>query len=169
MKTIKAVRVNHLRIYPAEREVISAVSKTKGTRAGALVFAENLPASEGQTPTNVLQLSGKQLDNLASMHGIRSTGRKGWNQLAILIGVGKSAAFVSSEPHKKGDKYVDRDGVEQEYTQDSTSNNVDSVILPEKVTNALVENTIREIISWEDETASVAALLEGNIAAEKPL
>lgn len=158
MKTIKTVGVNFLRIYPVEREVTSSVNGVKGTRAGALILRENLPASAGQNASNAVELSGKQLDNLASMHGIRATGRKGWSQLATLVGVGKSACTISCEEHAKGDKYVDREGVEQEYTKTSTNCNVDSIVLSDKVVSMLQAKTIDAIINWDEEDSLTAIL-----------
>lgn len=151
MKTIKKVAVSYLRIFPVEREVTSAISGTKSMRAGALVLAEVLPHSSGQNPTNALMLSGKQIDNLASMHRVSASGRKGWNQLASLMGVGKSVAQVSSDEHKKGDKYVDANtGEEKEYTKTSTANSVDAIILSDRVADKLVNATIDSIISsWD--------------------
>lgn len=159
MKTIKTVRVNFLRVYPTEREVTSSVNSVKGTRAGALVLMDILPHSEGQKENNAIELSGKQLNNLASMHGIRSTGREAWNDLAIYLGVGKSVAVLSCEEHKAGDKYINGEGVEQAYTQTSTNCNVDSVVLPDKVTNTLVEKTIEKNINWKDQDDLVSKML----------
>jgi len=161
MKTIKTVRVNFLRVYPTEREVESAVNKVKGTRAGALVLMDILPHSEGQAENNAIELSGKQLNNLASMHGIRSVGREAWNDLAIYLGVGKSVASLSCTEHQKGDKYVDGEGVEQEYTKTSTNCNVDSVILPDSVTKTLVDKTIEKNINWKDQNSLIDELLKG--------
>jgi hypothetical protein len=158
MKTISKLRVNFLRVYPEVRDVVSAVNGVKGKRAGALVLMENLPKSDGQDSSNVITLSPKQLNNLASMHGIRSTDRESWNDLAIYIGVGKSVAVVSSEEHKKGDTYVDGDGAEQKYTKTSTNAGVDSIILPDKVTNTLVEKTIEKNINWKDQDDIIARL-----------
>ena len=150
MKTIKKVAVSYLRIFPVEREVTSTISGTKSMRAGALILAEVLPHSSGQNPTNALMLSGKQIDNLASMHRIRS-GKKGWNELASAMGVGKSVAQVSSDEHKKGDKYVDANtGEEKEYTKTSTANSVDAIILSDRVTDKLINATIESIVSsWD--------------------
>jgi hypothetical protein len=158
MKTIKNLRVNFLRVYPEVREVESSVTKTKGKRAGALVLMDMLPHSDDQAEANAIELSPKQLDNLASMHGIRSTGREAWNDLAVYIGVGKSVAVVSAEEHKKGDTYIDADSNEQKYTKTSTNCGVDSIILPDKVTNTLVEKTIEKNINWKDQDDLIARL-----------
>jgi len=166
MKVTKRMPVNFLRIYPVEREVTSAVNGIKSLRAGALVLLENLPASSGQKESNAMELSGKQLDNLASMHGIRATGRKGWMQLATLVGVGKSACAVSCEEHKAGDTYVDSTGVEQKYTKTSTNSTLDSIILPDRVTSKMIDRTIDAIINWEEED-SVSKLLKGETAEEE--
>lgn len=166
MKVTKRMPVNYLRIYPVEREVTSAVNGVKSLRAGALILLENLPASNGQKASNAMELSGKQLDNLASMHGIRATGRKGWLQLATLVQVGKSACAVSFEEHTAGDTYVDTTGVEQKYTKTSTNSTLDSIILPDKVTAKMVDKTIDAIINWEEED-SVSKLLKGELEDEK--
>ena len=151
MKNTKRMLVNYLRIYPVEREVTSSVNGVKGVRAGALILMENLPASEGQKESNAMELSGKQLDNLASMHGIRATGKKGWLQLATLVDVGKSACAVSFQEHNAGDKYVDAKGAEQVYTKTSTASTLDSIILPDRVKNKMIDATIDAIINWEEE------------------
>lgn len=161
MKAIKNVRVNFLRVYPTERETVSSVNGVKGTRAGALVLMDTLPKSEGQSDNNAIELSGKQLNNLASMHGIRSIGREAWNDLSIYIGVGKSVAVLSCEEHKADDKYIDKDGVEQSYTKTSTFCNVDSVVLPDRVSTALIEKTIEKNINWKDQDDVIDSLLKG--------
>ena len=163
MKTQKPLLVNFLRIYPVERDVTS-VNGVKGKRAGALVLRENLPSSSGQKVSNAVELSAKQLDNLASMHGIRATGKKGWSQFATLIGVGKSACIVSSEEHAKGDKYVDTlTGEEKEYSQTSTNNSIDSIVLPDRVTAKMIDKTIEDIINFNEED-SILTALESEIA-----
>jgi hypothetical protein len=166
MKVTKRMSVNYLRIYPVEREVVSAVNNVKSLRAGALILLENLPASNGQKESNAMELSGKQLDNLASMHGIRAIGRKGWLQLATLVGVGKSACAVSFEEHKAGDPYVDSTGAEQKYTKTSTNSTLDSIILSDKITSKMVDRTIDAIINWEEED-SVSKLLKGDAVEEE--
>jgi hypothetical protein len=164
MKKIVRVLVDHLRIYPEERDVVSAVSKTKGTRAGALVLVDVLPCSEGQSATNALQLSGKQLTNLASMHGnaIRGIGKEAWLDLSTYVGVQQSVASITCEDHKKGDTYVNSDGEEQEYTQDSTSYSVNSIALPDMVTEKVITMTIEKNINWKNPGSLVAKLL-GNV------
>lgn len=166
MKTVKRMLVNYLRIYPVEREVTSSVNGVKSLRAGALILLENLPKSEGQKDANAMELSAKQLDNLAGMHGIRATGRKGWLQLSTLVGVGKSACAVSFEEHKAGDTYVDATGAEQKYTKTSTQSTLDSVILSDRITNKMVDATIDAIINWEEED-TVSQLLRGNAEVEE--
>lgn len=161
MKTIKTVRVNFLRVYASEREVISKVNKVKGTRAGALVLMDVLPHSGTQKENNVIELSGKQLDNLASMHGIRSTGRSAWNDLAIYIGVGKSVAVVSCEEHQAGEIYYDSNKDEQKYTETTTFCSVDSIVLSDKVTALLIEKTVEKNINWKDQDDLVAKMLAG--------
>lgn len=165
MKTTRKMLVNYLRIYPTEREVVSAVNGVKGLRAGALILMENLPTSDGQRASNAMELSGRQLDNLAGMHGIRAVGRKGWLQLSTLVGVGKSACVVSFEEHKAGDKYVDATGTEQKYTKTSTQSTLDSIILPDRIVNKIVDATIESIINWEEED-SVTKMLRGSVENE---
>ena len=167
MKKIAIVPVNFLRIYPEERSVESAVNKVKGTRAGALVFREMLPKSEGQSDNNAIELSGKQITNLASMHGnaIRGKGRDGWLDLATYVGVCKSVATISYEEHVKGDKYVDANDEEQVYTMTSTHCNVDSIILPDDITKTVVEQTIQKNINWKDQKSIIDRIMNpaGNI------
>lgn len=162
MKATKTVRVNFLRVYPETREVESSVNKVKGLRAGALVLIDMLPKSDGQSESNAIELSPKQLANLASMHGIRSTGREMYNDLAGYVQVGKSAAVISFEEHKKGDTYIDGDGAEQKYTKTSTNCNVDSVILPDKVSEKIVNAIIDKNINWKDQDDLIAKLT-GNV------
>jgi hypothetical protein len=162
----KKMLVNYLRVYPVEREVVSSVNKVKGLRAGALILMENLPKSEGQAESHVITLSGKQLDNLAGMHGIRAIGRKGWLQLSTLVGVGKSACVVSYQEHKAGEKYIDASGAEVPYTKTSTQSTLDSIILSDRITNKMVDATIDQIINWEEED-TVSKLLKGNAEKEE--
>ena len=151
MKTRKSYRLQHLLVFPSEKETVNKVTGTKSIKAGALIFSEDLPNGDGVTVKNVLNLSGKQIDMLAGMHGVTVKGRKGWNQFAKLIGVNRSSAIVSSEPHVKGETYVDQDGVEQVFGADSTRNTVDSVSLHSSVVAKFDEINIREILgSWED-------------------
>jgi len=161
MKKIAIVPVNFLRIYPEERSVESAVNKVKGTRAGALVFREMLPKSEGQSDNNAIELSGKQITNLASMHGnaIRGKGRDGWLDLATYVGVCKSVATISYEEHVKGDKYVDSEGNEQVYTKTTMHCNVDSIVLPDKVTDVILTKTIEKNINWKDQASLIDQIL----------
>jgi hypothetical protein len=163
MKTITKVAVNFLRIYPVEQKHVTP-NGVEGMRAGALVLLALLPRSAGQKEGNAIELSAKQLDNLASMHGIRETGKKGWSQLQTLIQVGKSACVLSSEEHNAGDTYVDTKGVEQKFKLTSTNTGLDSIILPNGVTTRMVEKTIDAILSY-DENDSVASLL-ADAAAE---
>lgn len=166
MKTRKSYRLQHLLVYPTERESTNKITGTKSVKAGALVFSEDLPNGEGVTVKNVLTLSGKQIDMLGAMHGVTAKGRKGWNQFAKLIGVNRSAAIVSSEPHLKGEKYLDTDSVEQIFKENSTRNTVDSVSLHSSVVAKFDEINIREILgSWED----VDAFSENAITAEVEL
>jgi len=151
MKTRKSYRLQHLLVYPSTKEVVNKVTGTKSLKDGALIFSEDLPNGDGVTVKNVLNLSGKQIDMLAGMHGITVKGRKGWNQFAKLIGVNRSSAIVSSEPHVKGEPYVDTDGVEQKFAENSTRNTVDSVSLHSSVVAKFDDITIREILgSWEE-------------------
>jgi hypothetical protein len=162
MKTITKVGVNFLRIYPVERKVVSP-NGVEGMRAGALVLLAMLPHSAGQKENNAIELSAKQLDNLAQMHGIRETGKKGWTQLQTLIQVCKSACVISSEEHQAGDSYVDTKGVEQKFKLTSTNTGLDSIALPNGVTARMIEKTIDAILSY-DENDSVAALLTDVVA-----
>lgn len=152
MKTVKTVRVNFLRIYPVEREVTST-NGVKGIRAGALVLIDEPAAG-----VTAIELSPKQLTNLASMHGIRTTGRESWNDLAVLTGVGKSVATVSCEEHKAGDKYVDKDGNEAAYQKTYTACGVDSIILPDRVTTAFVERVIAKNCNFREQDDLLTAL-----------
>jgi hypothetical protein len=165
MKTITKVAVNFLRIYPVEQKHVTP-NGVEGMRAGALVLLAMLPRSAGQKEGNAIELSPKQLDNLAQMHGIRETGKKGWSQLQTLIQVGKSACVISSEEHNAGDAYVDTKGVEQKFKLTSTNTGLDSIILPNGVTTRMIEKTIDAILSY-DESDSVAALLSD--AAAEPV
>ena len=154
MKTRKSYRIQHLLVFPTEKEVTNKVTGTKSIKAGALIFSEDLPNGENVLVKNVLNLTGKQIDMLAGMHGVTVKGRKGWNQFAKLIGVNRSGAIVSSEPHLKGEKYLDKDSVEHVFNENSTRNTVDSVSLHSSVVSKFDEINIREILgSWEDADA----------------
>ena len=161
MKTRKSYRLQHLLVFPTEKEVTNKVTGTKSVKAGALVFSEDLPNGAGVTVKNVLNLSGKQIDMLAGMHGVTCKGRKGWNQFAKLIGVKRSIAEVTSEPHLKGEKYVDQDGVEQVFGADSTRNTVDCIKLHKDVVTRFDELNIKDILGdWEDVDAFGAEVQE---------
>lgn len=154
MKTRKSYLVQHLLVYASEKEVTNKTTGTKSIKAGALIFTEDLPNGAGVTVKNVLTLTGKQIDMLSAMYGVTTKGRKGWNQFAKLIGVNRSRAIVSSEPHLKGESYIDVDGVEQLFKENSTRNTIDSVTLNSSVLAKFDEINIREILgSWEDVNA----------------
>ena len=121
----------------------------KSLKAGALVFVDDLPSGDGVNVKNVLTLTAKQLDNLAGIHQITTLGRVGWLRLANLVGVGTAGAYVSSEGHNKGDKYVDQNGEEKTYATTGFRNNVDSIVLDKDTTKALKQANINDIIeAW---------------------
>lgn len=157
MKTQKVVRVNFLRIYP-ELQDAGAGKKPK---AGALILMEPVAGSVAH------ELTSGQLDNLASIAGINTTGKRAWRQLASLVSVGRSACTVTTEPVKKGDKYVDTDGVEKEYTKDWEKSSIDSIMLPNDTVAKLQDAVIADVIKgWEDLPLPV---FEGNAVPDPAL
>lgn len=161
MKQIVLSVVDHLRIYPEDRTVESAVNKVKGTRAGALVLTDFLPASTGQEPTNVLQLSQKQILNLASMHGnaIRTQGREAMCDLATYVDIQKSVASVTCEEHIAGDEYVDTEGKTQKYTKTTTHYTVNSLALPDSIKNDVIKATIKKNMEYKSTDSLVSKLI----------
>jgi hypothetical protein len=161
MKTIHALPVNYLRIYPVAKERTSSVSGTKSLKVGALIFMENLPKSAGQTENNVIEFTAKQLDNLCAVCRVRGTGEDAWYTLSELIGTMESVASVTALSHNKGEKYIAEGGVEALYSMDSTSCQVDSVVLPEEVRTKMRESAIMKNLNWKkaDQTSIVNKLL----------
>lgn len=172
MKTKTAYRVDKLKVYPEPKTVVNEETGSKSVKVGALIFVNDLPCGPDVQVKNVITLTAKQLDSLASDHGIYETGKGGWMKLQRVIGVGgKAGAFVTSEPHGKGEKYVDQDGKEQSYKHDSVKNTVDSIILSDKVETMLLESVIASIVNYKadttlddllgDESPSVIPVVEG--------
>jgi hypothetical protein len=148
MKNIVVLKVQKLRIYPEAIERTSKVSKTKGMRVGAFIFGDNLPKSAGQSDSNVIEVSEKQLNNLCADCGIPFTGKQAWNVLQGYLLRG-GHAFISAVEHSKGDKYVNSDGEEKEYNETSTSCSLDTVVLPETLVNKLQQSYIDKVLNYK--------------------
>lgn len=149
MKTTHVIRVNYLRVYPVAKERTSKVSGTKSLKVAGLILLENLPKSEGQAENNVIEFTAKQLDNLCAVCRVRGTGENAWYDLAELIGTMESVASVTAVSHTKDEKYIAEGGVETAYTQDSTSCQIDSVVLPAEVRTQMRAGVINKQINWK--------------------
>lgn len=137
---MEKARVAHLRVYPEIREVKSSVNGVIGKRAGALVLDE--PIGD----TNVIELSPAQLDDMCGLLQIQRN-KVGWKQLAVLIGTGgRAMCSYTATPHKKGEKYTDKAGVEHEYTKDWNQIQVSSIILNSKVTDIFTAATAKAVV-----------------------
>jgi hypothetical protein len=165
MKTVKVLPVNHLRIYPEEREHTSKVSGTKSLRVGAIVLDTVVELSKGQKPLVALELTAKQLNNLIGMHALPVGGRSEWLDFARLVQVSKSSCSVTLEEHAKDDTYYDQDGVEQKYTETSTASTCNSIKLPNSVANKLVEKTINKMVAFNGDDDDLRDAFENS---EKP-
>lgn len=124
------------------------------------VFRENLPATDNVNVKNVLSLTEKQTRHIARTINIgKETDNidKVINMLVSAVGSNRSSAVVSSEFHKKGDKYI-VDGTEMTYEQDSWNNKLESLCLSKEVTR-LVDERVAEFMlgNWEDSDPFVKA------------
>lgn len=150
METNLTVRVDYLRIYDEPKPVTSTVNKVKSLRHGALILLERLPDESGElTGTKVIQLSAKQLNNLAGISHIKGVGKERWDDFAKLMQVGKSLANITINHYKKGDVYIDADLKENKHTQDGSNPSVNSIILPNSVVDAFVQSTIRKQLNYD--------------------
>lgn len=163
MKKLIPFVINYLRLYPVAIERTSKVNKVKSIRVGALILTDDLPHSTNQKVSNVLEFTAKQLDNLSAVAGLRGTGEKTWFDFQRMIGnwsrTNEAVAMVRSEEHAKGDKYVDSDGKECEYTEDSVINQCDSISLPTAVVTELRAKSIERQVNWEDANAELRNML----------
>jgi len=151
MKTINELRISKLMIYPQPKEVISKVNKIKGLRHGAVVMLDPLPKANGQSDNFAIELSDKQLDNLAAGVGINKKGRAAWSVLQIYLLRG-AKAVVSSEEHKAGDTYTDtKTGQSVAYTESSVHCTLDGVILPGALVKTLQDKAADKSMTWADE------------------
>ena len=162
MKNILKSQVNYLRIYPTPIERVSAISKTKSVRVGALILADPLPKNEeGElSDNNVIEFTSKQLNNLCTVAQLRGVGEPTWRDLARLIGTMESKAVISVSFHKKGDTYVDSDGKEAKFTMDGYNASVDSIVLPREVTTIFKEATIKRQLDWDSAVAGLKDAFE---------
>ena len=163
MKTLHALPVNYLRIYPVAKERTSKVSGTKSLKVGAIILMENLPKSDKQAEGNVIEFTAKQLDNLCAVARVRGTGPDAWYLLAELIGTMESVASITALSHIAGDKYIAEGGVETAYLEDSTSCSIDSIVLPAEVRAEMRSEAIKKVINWkaDDKDSIVKKLLAG--------
>jgi len=102
---------------------------------------------------NVISLTEKQARHLARTVNINKDTVSIDKIIEILssaIGSNRSSAVVSSEFHKKGDKYIAGD-VEMSYEKDSWYNKIESLCLSDKVTQRVDERVADFMLgNWED-------------------
>lgn len=162
METIRAsYLVQHL--YASTKESTTPSGKTRKTVAH-LVFMNDLPNVDDVKVKNVISLTEKQVEYLATTLRLKGANlAQTINQLASAIGNSRSHAIITSEFHKKGDKYVDGDGVEATYTKDWYNNRADSLKLPDSLTK-MVDERIANIMlgNWETVVSSDGAMVVEN-------
>jgi len=162
MKTIRLFPVNFLRIYASPIERTSAVNGVKSLKVGALVLMESLPDVNGDpTDNNVIELTAKQLDNIASVCRVKGTGRQAWYDLAELTGNSESVASITLIPHRKGDTYVGTDGNEATYTKDGVNTSVDSITFGNDTRKELKAGVINRQVNWVAVENNMKSLLAG--------
>lgn len=163
MKKVSLIRVTRIHLPATPFEVISKVNKVKGIRVASIIFADNLPRSTNQPANNVINLSEKQMNNLCNACGIPQTGRVAWNILQKWLLRG-GFANVSSEEHTAGDKYVDPvTKEEKEYTETSTSCQIDSIVLPEKIVDKIQAGTFELVNNYRESEDAIAELLKSPV------
>lgn len=141
MKNSCIVPVLALRVFESPREIVT-VNGTKTLRHGALVFMSEVGG------TKAVNLSAKQLDNLAGLAGINRTGKEGWLAFKNLVGLGRSRAMVTVEEYKEGDEFILADKTSGKHTVDGTSVTVDAVILADGVVKEMDTKTIDIVNEW---------------------
>ena len=169
MKTTRLFPVKMLRIYTMPKETISTVNKVKSMKVAALVLLENLPDADGNDSGNpTLQLTAKQLDNLASVCRIKGTGRQAWDYLAECTGSCESVAAITLDPHRKGDSYIGTDGNEHEYQADGVNPTVDIITFSVQTRDKLRAGVINRQVNWNYVNSGMNDLLAGlNTTAPK--
>lgn len=130
-----------LRVFESAREIIT-VNGTKTVRHGALVFQTEVSG------TNAVNLSAKQLDNLAGLAGVNRTGKEGWLAFKSLVGLGRSRAQVTVEEYKEGDEFLNADKTVGKHTKDGVSISVDAIMLADATVKAMDEKTIEVVNDW---------------------
>lgn len=123
---------------------------SSSTHVCHVVFRDNLPTADPDVVPNVLSLTEKQVRHIARTVQIQHISLdRTIDILANAIGSNRTTAIVSSELHKKGDKYV-VDGEERTYEKDSWKNTLESLCLSKEVTR-LVDEKVGEFMlgNWE--------------------
>lgn len=147
---METMRENYL-IMHAYKSVKKSVSPNGKERTTVLhiVFKKDLPTAEDSDVVvkNILSLTEKQVNYLANILGLQgATLDITCAQVAKAIGISRSYGIVSSEYHEKGEKYVDPvDKVEKTYTKSWFNNKLDSVKLPESLTD-MVDKSLAKIM-----------------------
>jgi hypothetical protein len=130
MKTSILASVLALRVFDSSREIVT-VNGTKTVREGALVFMTEVGG------TKSVNLSAKQLDNLAGLAGVNCKGKAGWLSFKSDVGLNRSKALVTIEEYKEGDEFINADKTVGKHTKDGVSVTVDAVILADKVVDRM--------------------------------
>lgn len=130
-----------LRVFESSREIIT-VNGTKTVRDGAVVFQTEVNG------TNAVNLSAKQLNNLAGLAGVNKTGKEGWLAFKGLVGLGRSRAQVTVEEYKEGDEFLNADKTVGKHTKDGVSITVDAIMLAESTVKSMDAKLIETINDW---------------------
>lgn len=142
MKSKVIATVSHLRIYPSTREVITKKG-TKTYREGALILMNEVGG------TTAIELSAKQLDNLAGIANVNVAGKEGWFLFKGLIGVGRAKAVLALETYKAGDEYVGANNVVGKHEFDGTNVSVEVIQLADTIQNKLDDAITHAVVNWK--------------------
>lgn len=155
MKTV-SVLVSHLRIFESTRDEVT-VNGTKRQVDGALILADEVGG------TKAIKLTGKQLNNLASIADLNRTGREAWNILKSLVGVNRSTAIVTIESYKEGDEYVRADNTVGKHTRTGENVQVDVIQLNNSVQKKIDDAVVSVMVAWKQNRIPTAeSLKEGD-------
>jgi hypothetical protein len=162
VKRLVSIDVDHLQLTPAGREVENK-NGTKSVKVGALILLAPLPRSGEQTVDQYsMNLSAKQLDKIASVHGIRETGEPGWRQLQNFVNSGtegdRASVVVVAESHEKGDTYINIDGEEDTYDMSVTQSQVSSITLPKLVLRMKLKDTIKSVRNFKPNAGTLRVI-----------
>ena len=99
--------------------------------------------------TDILLLSAKQADSLASSINIYAKGVDAWRQMKTLVGNRRSEVELSVQLQKKGSSFVDRNGVVIVRDTDGASVLPQTIILPMSIQQDMDTQAVKTVVkSW---------------------